>query len=334
MVMKLLVISSAVATAFAARFNEVWTREKENAEGIKLEGGDFTEARVMVEDVPDALDWCNKDGVSYCTMNRNQHLPQYCGACWAHGAVSALGDRIKIARKGKGIDINLSVQHILNCADVGSCHGGSVAGTYQWLHSISRRTGTGIAYESSNPYLACSSESSEGACEHSDWSCTPKNIAATCSTFSENGGSCKGLDHYPNATIARYGTIRGAEKMKEEIASHGPISCGIDAVPMLNYTGSNYDESGAYTGGIISFPGSQTDHVVSVVGYGRDEKANKDYWIVRNSWGEFWGTMGFVKVERGHNAMQLEGQCTFADLGSFTGDANSNYPCFEGGENC
>ena len=71
-----------------------------------------------------------------CTMSRNQHIPQYCGSCWAHGSVSALGDRIKIARKGKGIDINLSVQHVLNCGNVGSCHGGSVDGPYQWLHQV------------------------------------------------------------------------------------------------------------------------------------------------------------------------------------------------------
>ena len=63
---------------------------------------------------PSNFTWCDKDGVNYCTMSRNQHIPQYCGSCWAHGSVSALGDRIKIARKGKGIDINLSVQHLLN----------------------------------------------------------------------------------------------------------------------------------------------------------------------------------------------------------------------------
>lgn len=32
------------------------------------------------EDVPDALNWCDKDGVNYCTMSRNQHIPQYCGS--------------------------------------------------------------------------------------------------------------------------------------------------------------------------------------------------------------------------------------------------------------
>ena len=88
---------------------------------------------------------------------------RYCGSCWSHGSVSALGDRIKIARKGKGIDINLSVQHMLNCGNVGSCHGGSVDGPYQWIHKLSR-SGTGISYETQQPYLACSSESNEGIC--------------------------------------------------------------------------------------------------------------------------------------------------------------------------
>ena len=76
--------------------------------------------------LPEEFTWCNKDGVNYCTESRNQHIPQYCGSCWAHGSVSALADRIKIARGGKGIDINPSVQHLLNCGGVGSCHGGSV----------------------------------------------------------------------------------------------------------------------------------------------------------------------------------------------------------------
>jgi len=62
---------------------------------------------IKTEDLPRELNWCNKNGTNYCTMNRNQHLPQYCGSCWAHAQLSSLGDRIKIARGGKGIDINL-----------------------------------------------------------------------------------------------------------------------------------------------------------------------------------------------------------------------------------
>ena len=81
-------------------------------------------------------------------MSRNQHIPQYCGSCWAHGSVSALADRVKIARKGQGIDFNPSVQHILNCHGGGSCHGGSVDGPYQWLHKLSKE-GKGISLETS-----------------------------------------------------------------------------------------------------------------------------------------------------------------------------------------
>merc|ERR1719321_70558 len=158
--------------------------------------------------LPKSFTWCDKDGKNYCTMSRNQHIPQYCGSCWAHGSVSALGDRIKIARGAEGIDINLSVQHILNCGQVGSCHGGSVVGPYFWIHQQSQG-GTGISYETSNPYLACSSESQEGICPHADWSCTPENVARTCSTFPPRG-KCGAITSYPNATIAEYGGISGA----------------------------------------------------------------------------------------------------------------------------
>ena len=74
--------------------------------------------------LPEEFTWFNKDGVNYCTESRKQHIPQFCGSCWALGSVSALADRIKIARGRKGIDINPSVQHLWNCGGVGSCHGG------------------------------------------------------------------------------------------------------------------------------------------------------------------------------------------------------------------
>eukprot|EP00343_Euplotes_focardii_P010907 CAMPEP_0205831830 /NCGR_PEP_ID=MMETSP0206-20130828/45263_1 /ASSEMBLY_ACC=CAM_ASM_000279 /TAXON_ID=36767 /ORGANISM="Euplotes focardii, Strain TN1" /LENGTH=108 /DNA_ID=CAMNT_0053136835 /DNA_START=55 /DNA_END=378 /DNA_ORIENTATION=+ len=74
--------------------------------------------------LPDNWNWGDMNGTSFVTKNLNQHIPQYCGSCWAHGALSALADRIKIARKGQGVDINLSVQHILNCGSAGTCHGG------------------------------------------------------------------------------------------------------------------------------------------------------------------------------------------------------------------
>ena len=163
-----------------------------------------------------------------------------CGACWAHGAVSSLADRVKIARKAKGVDINPSVQHVLNCGTAGSCHGGSATGVFAWLQNLTNVTGSGLAYDTCNPYMACSKESNEGACNHSDWTCTPENICRTCSTFSASGGKCVGIESYPNVTVGEYGDVPkndGGVGMMAEIHTRGPIACMIDAGPILNYTG-------------------------------------------------------------------------------------------------
>merc|ERR1712038_908200 len=94
---------------------------------------------VNPDDLPEAFTWGNVNGKCYLTKALNQHLPNYCGSCWAHGSISALADRIKIAREGTpGPDINLSIQFILNCgADIaGSCHGGYHTGVYELIQTM------------------------------------------------------------------------------------------------------------------------------------------------------------------------------------------------------
>lgn len=34
----------------------------------------------------------------------------------------------------------------------------------------------------------------------------------------------------------RYGAVHGASAMRAEIFARGPIACGVDAEPLLNYT--------------------------------------------------------------------------------------------------
>lgn len=305
------------------RRSELLSRETQESLGIVWRGNSSNshdKITLAAMDMPESFTWCNKDGKNYCTMSRNQHIPQYCGSCWAHGSVSALADRIKIARNAEGIDINPSVQHMLNCGNVGSCHGGSIDGPYQWLLSISK-TGTGISYETSQPYMACSSESQQGFCPHADWSCKPINVAMTCGSFSSEGGSCTGLNAYPNATISDYGSISGKSAMMKEIFTRGPIACGIDAMPLLNW------ESG-----IIKDAGSGVDHVISVVGWGTDS-TDGFYWIVRNSWGEYWGEMSYVRVAGG--ALNVEEQCAWAVVQDYTAAEKDNQVhCHEGGDNC
>merc|ERR1711988_642052 len=118
---------------------------------------------------------------------------------------------------------------------------------------MSKATGSGIAYTTAQPYLACSSDSTNGFCKTLDFSCSLLNTARTCPTFGEK---CVGLNHYPNATIAEYGSISGTDAMKKEISLRGPIACDIDAGPI-----------GSYTGGIVTAKSSETDHTISVVGW-------------------------------------------------------------------
>jgi len=320
------ILSMLLPTLSLARFSEVWDRQTEIEHGIVERGsyelGSAPHEYMDSSDLPDNYNWGDIDGVNYLTKSLNQHIPQYCGSCWAHGSVSALGDRIKIARKAKGVDINLSVQHILNCGGVGSCYGGSVIGPYQWIHSISKSTGSGISYDTQNSYLACSSDSKEGLCGHGDWSCSDMNVARTCSTFTSMGGKCVGLSSYPNATVAEYGEISGADAMQKEIYKRGPIACGIDAAPIEDYTG-----------GIATDEGSSVDHVISVVGWGTDADTNTKYWIVRNSWGEYWGEQGYVRVAFG--ALHIEDSCAWATVDTFTApEMNNQVPCYEDGSNC
>ena len=104
--------------------------------------------------------------------------------------------------------------------------------------------------------------------------------------MSNGAAECAAIEDYPHATVAEYGVVgrdatdlmQRANMIKKEVYTRGPVACGISAAPLQKFFG----------GEVFSDENTPTNHnhVVSIVGYGRDDKTKKDYWIVRNSWGK------------------------------------------------
>lgn len=225
------------------------------------------------ESTPDAKDWRDVNGVSLVTVVKNQHIPQYCGSCWAQAATSSLSDRIKIQRNGAFPDINISPQVVVSCSDDDGCHGGEAYSAFDYMKK------NGVTDETCSPYLARGHDNG--------YNCAPSTICKNCDPHKP----CFIPDQYLEYGVDEMGRVSGEEAMMAEIAARGPIACGVAVTQeLLDYKGGIFeDKTGA----------SDIDHDISVVGYG--EENGTKYWVVRNSWGEFWGENGFFRVVRGSN---------------------------------
>lgn len=307
------ILASLVAASATARPSEIISWEEL---GLDLPHEHIVSSmdhlKTPIESLPDTFSWKSQGLV---TKMLNQHIPTYCGSCWAHGTMSALADRIKIDRMNNNVsgpDISLAIQVILNCGQTiaGSCEGGSPIGAYAFVSELSKE-GKGIPYDTCMNYAAL-----DGQCDFEDG--VTSGSCMTCATF---GVPCVSIDSYPNATVEEYGSISGEQEMMAEIYARGPIACGVNAVPLVNYTGGVYTDDRRF---------NMIDHEISVVGWGVDEETGLPYWDVRNSWGEYWGELGWARVHRGDNTLAIEKNCAWA-VGSYT---ETNFPCYEGGENC
>lgn len=83
-----------------------------------------------------------------------------------------------------------------------------------------------------------------------------------------------------------------------EIYARGPVAAGIDATVLETYTG----------GIITATQPANIDHIISLVGWGTEvvNGTSIDYWIGRNSWGQYWGEQGWFRLVRGVDALGIE----------------------------
>ena len=54
--------------------------------------------------------------------------------------------------------------------------------------------------------------------------------------------------------------------------------------------------------------------------------------LIKHSWGQYWGEMGFLRLLTGKNLLGIESSVAWATPGQFT--VANNFPCGEGGGGC
>jgi hypothetical protein len=129
--------------------------------------------------------------------------------------------------------------------------------------------------------------------------------------FGSDPQLCYAVQRYGRFFVSEFGRMKKPTiaQLQAEIWQRGPISCSVDAGAL---------EYGKYDPGTVlnislfmqNKQSWEPDHDVSVVGWNRDE--NGMYWIVRNSWGSYWGDQGWFYVRAGFNSMGIEDVCNWA----------------------
>uniref|UniRef100_K3XA35 Peptidase C1A papain C-terminal domain-containing protein n=1 Tax=Globisporangium ultimum (strain ATCC 200006 / CBS 805.95 / DAOM BR144) TaxID=431595 RepID=K3XA35_GLOUD len=246
---------------------------------------------------PKKLDWCEQ---GFCTASWNQHIPQYCGSCFAHGALSAAQDRIKIMHKKQGYlgpDVMLGRQTFLNCGPAhglsDGCGGGEPSDVFEFMSKY------GLPDETCLPYNATDHKKFT----QTNGTCPPEGYCMNCMHTPESPVDpvC-----FPVKTVVRYrakeyGHVKGEHAMMKELLK-GPITCGIACSDgfTFNYSAGIFEDKTNFT---------DIDHDVEIVGWGEEDGVK--YWHVRNSWGTYWGMNGFFKIVRGVNNLGIEADCHY-----------------------
>jgi len=187
-----ILVHSAITSALFVGKNGCFIQHNKDRSGKVL--SPLPHMYINVTDLPANWDVRNLNGVNYASINRNQHIPQWCGlkallihslrspplhspavgSCWAHASTSALADRFKMARKNAYPDVEFSIQNIIACARAGSCEGGG-------LHCLLLKERLGISSGAHclmpDDYAVYSYFHSQGV---PDETCNPYQVRSPC----------------------------------------------------------------------------------------------------------------------------------------------------------
>lgn len=238
--------------------------------------------------LPENFFWGEKDGVNYLSWTINQHIPQYCGSCWAQATAAMLADRLNIKRENNP-RVALSVQNMLNCRAGGSCDGGVPPSILNFVYH------EGIHELGCQNYLAMD----------------PKN--AFCKNIqkcqmchfnkSTEKGECKAVENSKKWYVDEFGPLFKDSEIKKEVMARGPVICSlkVDKYFQRHYKGGIYYEKRKWPQFI--------NHYVNVVGWGKEKLTGTEYWVVRNSFGTYWGRNGYFFIKMKGDNMGMGRLC-------------------------
>ncbi|GAB4814766.1 hypothetical protein N2152v2_001812 [Parachlorella kessleri] len=280
--------------------------------GCKLRKADLAESekyfnhqpleQLPRDSLPANFSWRDNRGQNWLVPSWNQHIPVYCGSCWLHGTLSMIQDRLKIVKNATGPDVMLARQTVLNCGPFHGyskgCDGGDVIDVIRYMKHFGLPDESCQIYSASD-YTKYGKHAKECPAESYCMNCMPLKGKDTC--WPVHRPITYFLDAYGQLNMKGQ---QGELAMMTEIYKRGPITCSMSTPSEFDY--------GYHRGFYIDTTNStDVDHDVEVVGWGESPSGLR-YWEIRNSWGTYWGELGFMKIQRGVNALQLEaGDCWY-----------------------
>jgi cathepsin F len=127
--------------------------------------------------------------------------------------------------------------------------------------------------------------------------------------YTGSDDSCKFNQTLVRAQVTghRFANSQNETDIAQMLYENGPLAVAINANPLQFYFWGVFDPWFNW----VCDPES-LNHGVLLVGYGNN--GSKDYWIVKNSWGSWWGESGYFRLVRGRGACGINTYVVSAEV--------------------